>query len=283
MVTRNLILALILLAASALARAQYYPYFYPGGTASSTAAPIQYNSSGGPVLGGSSNFTFNPSTGRMSLTGSATVLANLLNSNSAATILGLEDGQSGNALWTLQSGSPLAGDFLLYDNTTLKVGMEADGAGRVYFPNISSATGVTSGYVCFTSSTGALSYDPTNTCLVSSEAYKTDVANLNGGLTEIERLRPVSFRYLPKYDPARLGAQVGFLAEEVAAVDPRLASYDPNTHAARAVQYDRVSVVLVAALQEQQREIRAIFLCLGALACWMAVYLIHGALTRIRG
>jgi Chaperone of endosialidase len=186
--------------------------------------------------------------------------------------IALKDGNTGNDVWDLFSGNPSAGTFLIYNTTTSKAGMEIPGTGVPEFPNVPSATGATSGYVCFTSSTGALSYDGTNTCLVSSEAYKKDVRALNpgSGLKEIEALRPISFEYLPQYNPGSLGPQVGFLAEDVAKIDPRLTAFDPKTHAPRSVQYDHVTVILTLAVQQLHREIEALIASCAALFFWCA-------------
>lgn len=188
-----------------------------------------------------------------------------------AASIALIDGGTGNTGWVTLSGNPSAGVFALYDQTTAKYLMQGTTAGVPEFPNVASATGATSGYVCFTSSTGAISYDPTNTCLVSSDEFKEDVTPLEGGLAEIERMQPVSFRYKPG-DKALsvLGVQLGFTAESIAAIDPRLAAFDPATGKPRSVQYDRVSVVLTLAVQEQQREIKGLAVSILALSFWCA-------------
>jgi hypothetical protein len=57
-----------------------------------------------------------------------------------------------------------------------------------------------------------------------------------------------------------LGTQVGFTAQAVAKVDPRLAAYYPTgskrAGKPRSVQYDHVSVIAIAALQTEERQIR---------------------------
>lgn len=197
--------------------------------------------------------------------------AYFIGSISQAGVIDLEDGNTGNRVWALLSGYPTAGVFTLYDRGTTRNVLSMNTSDNPFFSSIPSATGATSGYLCYTTSTGAVTYDPSSTCLVSSEVYKKDVAPLSGGLAEIKRLAPVSFRYKLKYKAlAGLGTQVGFIAEDVAKIDPRLVSYDPQTHAVRSVQYDRVSVLLTLALQEQQREIEGLAVGFLALAFWCA-------------
>ena len=136
----------------------------------------------------------------------------------------------------------------------LKVSRTGATAGSVYLPLVPASTAAQTGYVCFGTG-GLLTYDTTNTCLISSAKYKTDMRPLRAALSEVMRLRPISFKYKPKYNPGHLGTQVGFTAESVAKADSRLAAFDPKSGKPRSVQYDHVSVVLVAAMQTQQREI----------------------------
>lgn len=259
---RNL-LWLIALLLPGIIYAQVVPYFPPPG--------LTYDFAGNL---GVKSLTSAPSTGNgvsiNQATGTAAGLRVAGAAGDAASIV-LIDGGTGNTGWVTLSGNPSAGVFALYDQTTAKYLMQGTTAGVPEFPNVASATGATSGYVCFTSSTGAISYDPTNTCLVSSDEFKEDVTPLEGGLAEIERMQPVSFRYKPG-DKALsvLGVQLGFTAESIAAIDPRLAAFDPATGKPRSVQYDRVTVVLALAIQEQQREIKVLYLAALGLIFWCA-------------
>lgn len=78
----------------------------------------------------------------------------------------------------------------------------------------------------------------------SSERYKTDIEDLELGLALVQRLRPVSYRW-------REGgaADVGFVAEEVAELDPRLVVRDAEGRV-EGVKYERLSAVLAGAVQE---------------------------------
>lgn len=149
-------------------------------------------------------------------------------------------------------------------------------AGAVKLPAIASATSAQTGYLCYGTG-GNLTFDTTNTCLVSSEAYKDDITKLNGGLLEVERMQPVSFRYKPELkELAALGPQVGFIAEDMAKIDPRLIAYDPKTGLPRSIQYDRVSVILTLAVQQEQREIEELFALVLALGFWCAYLTARG-------
>lgn len=85
----------------------------------------------------------------------------------------------------------------------------------------------------------------------SSIRYKSNVSFFNQGLSLIKRLRPVSFNW--KADNA---SDFGLVAEEVAEVEPLLVTRNDKGEV-EGVKYDRVSVVLVNAVQEQQRQIEA--------------------------
>ena len=50
-----------------------------------------------------------------------------------------------------------------------------------------------------------------------------------------------------------LGEEIGLIAQDVEALDPRLSVYSDNK--LKSVQYDRMGVVAIAAIQEQQKEI----------------------------
>lgn len=83
----------------------------------------------------------------------------------------------------------------------------------------------------------------------SSIRYKENVDDFKPGLDLIRRLRPVSFDW-----KSNKQADLGLIAEEVAAVEPLLATYDDNGEI-RGVKYNRVGVVLVNAVNEQQKQI----------------------------
>ncbi|MFL6375818.1 MAG: tail fiber domain-containing protein, partial [Pyrinomonadaceae bacterium] len=83
----------------------------------------------------------------------------------------------------------------------------------------------------------------------SSLRYKTDVVGFGDGLDLIKRLRPVTFRW-----KSNDGKDLGLVAEEVNAVEPLLTTVN-NEGKVEGVKYDRVAVVLVNAVNEQQTQI----------------------------
>lgn len=82
----------------------------------------------------------------------------------------------------------------------------------------------------------------------SSIRYKTNVASFTAGTDIIHKLSPVSFEWKEggSHD-------IGLIAEEVAAIEPRLITLNDKGEI-EGVKYDRMVVVLVNAIKEQQEQ-----------------------------
>ncbi len=86
----------------------------------------------------------------------------------------------------------------------------------------------------------------------SSRRWKTNIQTLRDSLEKVEQLRGVS------YDLRSSGRhEIGVIAEEVGAVLPEVVEYEPNGTDARAVDYSRLTAVLIEAVKEQQTLIQA--------------------------
>lgn len=85
----------------------------------------------------------------------------------------------------------------------------------------------------------------------SSVKYKNNIVGFTSGLDLIKRLRPVSFNWINGGM-----ADMGLVAEEVAAVEPLLTTTNSKGEV-EGVKYDRVGVVAVNAINEQQAQIEA--------------------------
>lgn len=83
----------------------------------------------------------------------------------------------------------------------------------------------------------------------SSIRYKSNVTAFSSGLDLIKKLRPVSFNW-----KADNKIDLGLVAEEVADAEPLL-TIQNNDGQVEGVKYDRIGVVLVNAVQEQQAQI----------------------------
>jgi len=86
----------------------------------------------------------------------------------------------------------------------------------------------------------------------SSIRYKQNVQPFSSGLSLIDRLRPVSFRWKSSNEP-----DLGLVAEDVAKIEPLLVTHNDKGEV-EGVKYDRVGVVLINAIKEQQAEIESL-------------------------
>ena len=125
----------------------------------------------------------------------------------------------------------------------------------VFMPGLTAVNGVQSTALC-RSVTNEVVADSAN-CLASSRRFKQDINSLTpaDGLAEVMQLNPVSFYYKPEFngslqnDPNFNGKQVGFIAEEVSTVDPRLIFTDKDG-LPYSVRYENTTAVLTKAIQE---------------------------------
>jgi trimeric autotransporter adhesin len=197
--------------------------------------------SGGSNVGGVDNAFFGLAAGAGNSVGSQNVFlgaragdTNTLGSNN--TVLGaLADLGSGELTFATAIGA----GAVVNSNSTIVLGRPVDNVhieGTLRVDNLLAATATP---VCRTNA-NRLAF------CSSSARYKTDVHNFNPGLDLVKRLRPVSFNWIT--DKTR---DVGLIAEEVAKVEPLLVTYD-NKGGIEGVKYDRVSILLVNAVKEQQ-------------------------------
>ncbi len=122
-------------------------------------------------------------------------------------------------------------------------------AGEIYAPAVGTTASAANAFL----NSGST---PVNQLLrsTSSRRYKTDIKDLTDW-TMIRRLRPITYRSLAEADD-KDRQHVGFIAEEVAEVEPRLVHYmdgQPD-----GVQYERLSVLLVAVVQHLLGRIEAL-------------------------
>jgi hypothetical protein len=96
----------------------------------------------------------------------------------------------------------------------------------------------------------------------SSRRYKRDVDDLPAEAVErVLRLRPVRYRSNAQHD-RRDWSWYGLIAEDVAAIEPRLVHYDADGQP-DGVQYDRIAVLLLAVIKQQESRIAALEARLG--------------------
>ncbi len=111
--------------------------------------------------------------------------------------------------------------------------------------------------LCFSSSTGPSGAATSSIlkCTPSSIKYKENIEDLDLGLEEVMRLRPISFDYKKKYILPTETRTMGFLAEDIEKITPLLVRYDEENQPEN-VRYREMVVLLTKAIQEQQEEIK---------------------------
>lgn len=134
-----------------------------------------------------------------------------------------------------------AGGFISFrENNTEQVRINIGGTLRI---NTLGAAGATS--LCRNAS------NEVSSCS-SSARYKTNISTFSYGLDLVRKLRPVSFNWKDGGI-----ADMGLVAEEVNAAEPLLTTTNEKGEV-EGVKYDRVAVVLVNAVKEQQIQIDAL-------------------------
>jgi hypothetical protein len=83
----------------------------------------------------------------------------------------------------------------------------------------------------------------------SSGRYKENIKPFSAGLNHVKRLNPVTYDWIESKEP-----DLGLIAEEVAAVEPLLVTYNHKGEI-QGVKYDQITVVLINVVKEQQSQI----------------------------
>ncbi len=169
----------------------------------------------------------------------------------------------------LDIGNLIFGTGINGEGTTLSTGSVGIGTstpwrtldvnGTVGFKGLTSVGSNQTAYLCLSANNEVV--QDSTTCLASSARFKQDIAPLSASssLAEIMQLTPVSFKYTPAYngalqsDPNFNGTFVGFIAEDVAKIDPRLTTVDSvgtTPMAAHGVRYENITAILAGAIQE---------------------------------
>lgn len=179
----------------------------------------------------------NTTGGSNSFTGTSAGLTNTTGSNN--TLVGASaDVTSGN----LTNATAIGAGAKVATSNTVVIGTSNNAVrvpGKLVVLNF-GATGSTA--VCRNAS------NELSTCS-SSLRYKTDITPFYHGLNLVKRLRPITFEWK---DGGMLDLGLG--AEDVAAIEPLLATYNERGEV-EGVKYDRIGVVLLNAVREQQTQI----------------------------
>lgn len=162
---------------------------------------------------------------------------------------------AGNNLTTGNNNIVLANAGVTGDAGVIRLGT----AGTHTQAFLAGVSGVTSsgGAAVFVNASGQLG------TVTSSRRFKDDIRDMGDASEALLALRPVTFRYKPELDAARL-PQAGLIAEEVAAVNPDLVVRDERG-VIQTVRYEQVNAMLLneflkdhRRLAEQAGELRAL-------------------------
>ncbi len=186
------------------------------------------------------NSFFGKSAGELNTSGGLNTFVGILagNTNTTGSSNTLLGGNSDVGVNNLNHATAIGADAIVSTSNTIVLG-RANGNDKVVIPGLGSGGGFA---LCLNAS------DQISLCS-SSLRYKSNVAPFEPGLSLIKRLRPVSFNW-------RDGGHhdLGFVAEEVAKIEPLLTTTNEKGEI-EGVKYDRVGVVLVNAVNEQQAQI----------------------------
>jgi Chaperone of endosialidase len=183
---------------------------------------------------------------------------------------GLTSG-SGNALFGSGAGDSFAGPEssnvevashgVAGDNNTIRIGTQGTGAGQqnqTFLAGVNGAS-VNQNTAVLVGSDGKL-----GTAMASSRRFKTDIRPL-GAMARLMRLRPVSYRYKPRWADGNHSLQYGLIAEQVATVFPGLVQRGPDG-TPNGVRYGDLPVLLLAEIKHQQHQIHRLNAQVRALA-----------------
>jgi len=136
------------------------------------------------------------------------------------------------------------------DTTTTKIGSEGLQQTAFIAGIRGKTTGAADAVAVLIDSNGQLG------TVSSSRRYKYDVASMADVSAMLSKLRPVTFRYKKPFEDGSKPIQYGLIAEEVAAVLPYLAVFNPDG-APETVKYHELPTFLLAGYQAQQKTIEA--------------------------
>jgi hypothetical protein len=231
------------------------------GTQSNHALYVQTNATGRLFLDTSNNFVLR-SDGNLAVASSTdaggTKDTNL--SRISAGLWGVGTGAQGSFAGDLKLNNILVTSATDSTTTTSGALQVAGGAAirkRVFIDGITASSGLQTAVLC-QSSGGEMIADSV-ACLASSKRFKENIRPLTTGLDEVMKLQPISYRYKPEGIFARnvnfQRERVGFLAEDINAIDPRFVGYEADGKTPRTVGYEQMVPLLVKAIQEMQSEI----------------------------
>lgn len=262
---KNLLLAITLAATALGAGAQNRPYNSPSKNVQATqitgTVPVANGGtgvttstgSGSVVLSASPTLTGTANAAALTLSGAQTYGASVGNLNADGAIV------TKYVTGDHQYYTGVATGMRVVNQAANTVLMTISNTGVITFPQVT--TGTNADFLCMSS--GNMLTLQTSACTISSRRFKENIAPLTGSaLRKIGALRPVVFNMIelehPNADNNYGRTQVGLLAENVAAVDPKLAIYEQDGTTPKSYRQEALLALAIKAIQEQQLEINAL-------------------------
>jgi hypothetical protein len=146
--------------------------------------------------------------------------------------------------------------------------------GTVGMKGLTTSSGTQSGVLCISSTNEVI--NDSVACIASSGRFKEGITDLSGSsaLSEVMALRPVAFKYKASFNgalqnnPNYSNEQVGFIAEDVQKLDPRLVEVETATTTfdgveypagtPHTVRYENMTAILASAMQEMNLNIESL-------------------------
>lgn len=186
-------------------------------------------------------------------TGLSSFLAgDLLVADSNTSLTVLNAGNKGNTLIIGVSGKPVWSDSLIIDSSTGNVGI---GTTAPVAPLEVKGIGATIAKFTNVNTTGCTIADGGTISCVSDASLKKNITDTNYGLSYLMQLHPVSFNWKTEADGTT--QSLGFIAQEVENVIPKLVITDSQT-GLKELNTIGLVPVLAKAIQEQQQQINSI-------------------------
>lgn len=201
------------------------------------------------AFGGSSGLTIN---GLTNSNASVSLVSTTTNGFGANFLLSSKTTGGVTNQWTVGTGATGGtNDFEFYDGTATRLAVAVGGpvkvTGTMTVSAIASSGAAQSGYLCYNTSGGVITYDGGATCLISREEYKEDYGPIEGALQTVMDLRPYwgSYKQDSPMGDKRVQAFLG--ARKTGSIDMRLVSVDKD---GEPLGVRENIAVLVAAIQE---------------------------------
>lgn len=131
--------------------------------------------------------------------------------------------------------------------------------GTVQLAGLTASAGLQTAVLCLDANNQVIA--DSVACLASSQKFKNTILPIKAGLTEINKLRPVTYHWNKTgniqwdNDPNRTVEQYGFIAEEVKKIDPLLIVVDDKGNP-RTFRYEQYTAVLTKAIQELTERVK---------------------------